>query len=288
MIYGTLNNGVRYPLVGLGTYNIPNDELPTVLRHALECGYRKIDTARYYKNEDVIGNTISDIGVSRDEVFITTKMDIESLYPSIELLGHKKKMPFRRQSLRSAFFQQLDRLRTNYVDMYMLHNVVPQYFDYWGCEVKKLYMEGYIKSIGVSSFSKRAFELYESELKELPMLNQIEVSPYNTNKELVSYCMDRGVQLEAFATFGTTKKNPVAAKELFENEVITSLSKKYKKTPSQIILRWVLGQGISVIPKARSLKHLNENIDVFDFELTEDEMWSIDKLNKNINYRYFS
>jgi diketogulonate reductase-like aldo/keto reductase len=287
MLYGTLNNGVQYPLVGLGTYKIPNDEIPTVLQTAFKCGYRKIDTARYYKNEEVIGKAISEIGVPRNELFITTKMDVESLYQSIEVLGHRRKLPIRKQSLRSALFQQLERLHTDYVDMYLLHAPIPRYYKYWGTAVKKLYDEGYVKSIGVCSFTIRDFELYKSKLNDLPMINQIEISPYNTNKEIISYCKERGVQLEAFATFGTTKKNPVASTELFGNEIIANLAKKYGKTPSQIILRWVIEQGISVVPKARSSKHLEENINVFDFELTTEEVESIDSLNQDNKWRYF-
>ena len=287
MLYATLNNGLQFPMVGLGTYKIPNDEMPSVLQRAFEFGYRKIDTARYYKNEEIIGNAISKIGISRNELFITTKMDVEFLYRTIKLLGRRKRLPIRRQSLRSALFQQLERLHTDYVDMYMLHAAIPKYYKYWGNEVKKLYKEGYVKSVGVCSFSIRDFELYEAELKDIPMVNQIEISPYNTNKEIISYCKERGVLLEAFATFGTTKKNPVAATDLLENEIINTISKKYGKTPSQVILRWVLEQGISVIPKARSAKHLYENINVFDFELSENEMQLIDSLDKDIRYRYF-
>ncbi len=287
MRYGTLKNGLQYPLVGLGTYNIPNEEMLSVLQKAFEFGYRKIDTARYYKNEEVIGQAIKEIGIPRDELFVTTKMDVESLFRSVELFGHKRKLPIRRQSLRSAFFQQLERLNTDYVDMYMLHAAIPKYYKYWGKEVKRLYNEGYVKSIGVCSFSIHDFELYEAELNDIPMINQIEISPYNTNKGVISYCKAKGVQLEAFATFGTTKRNPVAARDLLENEMIVDISKKYRKAPSQVILRWVLEQGASVVPKARSSKHLHENIDVFDFELSADEIQLIDTLDVNNKWRYF-
>ena len=287
MLYGTLINGVRYPMVGLGTYKIPNEEMSIVLQSAFKCGYRKIDTARYYKNEEVIGKAISEIGVPRNELFITTKMDVEFLYRTIELLGRRRRLPIRRQSLRSAFFQQLERLHTDYVDLYLLHAAIPKYYKYWGEEVKKLYNEGYVKSIGVCSFSIRDFELYESELKDLPMVNQIEISPYNTNKEIISFCKKRGVQVEAFATFGTTKKNPIAAADLLGNEIIRKISIEHGKTPSQVILRWVLDQGISVVPKAKSEKHLLENINVFDFELSVDEIQLIDTLNKDVYHRYF-
>ena len=287
MLYETLPNGVKVPLVGLGTYKIPNDKLYSVLLNAFKFGYRKIDTARYYNNEGIIGSAISIIGIPRKDLFITTKMDVESLYKDVCFMGHKRKIPLRRQSLRDAFFHQLERLHTNYVDMYMLHAAIPKYYKYWGTEVNKLYNEGYIKSIGVCSFTKHDFELYEAELNNLPMVNQIEISPYNTNKEIISYCKLKGVQLEAFATFGTTKKNPVAATELLENKIITDLSKKHGKTPSQVILRWVLEQGISVIPKATSIQHLYDNINVFDFELSNDEMQLIDTLNKDNKWRYF-
>lgn len=287
MLYGTLGNGVQIPLVGLGTYKIPNEEMRSVLQTAFECGYRKIDTARYYKNEEVIGEAISEIGIPRNDLFITTKMDVESLYQSVSFMGRRKKLPIRKQSLRNALFQQLERLHTNYVDMYLLHAAIPKYYKYWGKEVKKLYNEGYVKSIGVCHFSKSDFELYEAELKDLPMINQIEISPYNTNKEIISYCKRRGVRLEAYATFGTTKKNPVAATDLLENEIIAGIAKKYRKTSSQVILRWVIEQDISVVPKARSQKHLLENIDVFDFELSADEMQRIDTLNKDVYHRYF-
>lgn len=287
MIYGTLSNGVKMPLVGLGTYKIPIDEIPLVLDSALNLGYRKIDTARYYGNEDAIGRYLMLSGVPREEVFISTKMDVEFLYYSLNVKGRCKKLPIRRESLRNAFFRQLERLHTNYVDMYMLHAPIPKYYKYWGNEVGKLYKEGYIRSIGVCSFSKRDFELFEAELGFVPMMNQIEISPYNTNKEIITLCKEKTVQVEAFATFGTTKKNPEAAKDLLENEIILALSKKYNKSTSQVILRWVLEQGVSVIPKARSKEHLRENIDVLDFELSHEDMQQIDTLDKSIFHRYF-
>lgn len=287
MNYVTLRNGLKVPLVGLGTYKIPNEEIQTVLQKAFECGYRKIDTARYYKNEEVIGKAISEIGIPREELFITTKMDVEFLYKTISVLGHRRKLPIRKQSLRSALYEQLERLHTDYVDMYLLHAAIPKYYKYWGTEVKKLYKEGYIKSFGVCHFSRRDFELYEKELGQLPMVNQIEISPFNTNKEIVTFCKEKGVNLEAYATFGTTKQNPVASVDLLENELVVAISKKYGKTPSQVILRWVIQQGISVVPKARSEQHLQENINIFDFELTEEEVRIIESLNKGISHRYF-
>lgn len=287
MIYGTLANGIRMPLVGLGTYKIPIDKTPIVLESALGLGYRKIDTARYYGNEDAIGRYLALSGVPREELFISTKMDVEFLYYTMNVMGRRKRLPIRRESLRTAFFRQLERLHTNYVDMYMLHAAIPKYYKYWGNEVGKLYKEGYIKSIGVCSFSKRDFELFEAELGFVPMMNQIEISPYNTNKEIISYCKEKKVQVEAFATFGTTKKKPEAAKDLLENEIILDLSRKYNKSSSQVILRWALEQGISVIPKASSIEHLQENIDVLDFELSHEDMLQIDTLDKSIFHRYF-
>ena len=287
MIYSTLSNGVKMPLVGLGTYKMPIEKIPSILDDAMSFGYRKIDTARYYGNEDAIGRYLMLSGMPREELFISTKMDVEFLYYTLKMMGRRKRLPIRRESLRNAFFQQLERLHTNYVDMYMLHAPIPKYYKYWGEEVGKLYKEGYIKSFGVCSFSKRDFELYEAELGSLPMMNQIEISPFNTNKEIIAFCKERKVQVEAFATFGTTKKNPAAAKDLLDNEIILDLSEKYNKSASQVILRWVLEQGISVIPKASSKDHLRENIDVMDFELSHEDMLQIDTLDKSIFHRYF-
>ena len=287
MIYSTLSNGVRMPLVGLGTYKLPIDEIPLILDSAMNFGYRKIDTARYYGNEDAIGRHLMLSGIPRKDLFISTKMDVEFLYYSLNVKGRRRKLPIRKESLRHAFFRQLERLHTDYVDMYMLHAAIPKYYEYWGKEVGKLYKEGYIRSIGVCSFSKQDFALFETELGFVPMMNQIEISPYNTNKEIIAFCKEKKVQVEAFATFGTTKKNPVAAKDLLENEIILGLSRKYNKSSSQVILRWVLEQGISIIPKARSKDHLRENIDVFDFELSPEDMQQIDALDKSIYHRYF-
>ncbi len=287
MIYGTLANGIRMPLVGLGTYMIPIERIPTVLESALSFGYRKVDTARYYGNEDAIGRYLAHSGIPRKELFISTKMDVEFLYYTLNIMGRCKKLPVRRESLRKAFFRQLERLHTDYVDMYMLHAAIPKYYKYWGNEVGSLYQEGYIKSIGVCSFSKRDFELFEAELGFVPMMNQIEISPYNTNKEIISFCKEKKVQVEAYATFGTTKKNPEAAIDLLENEIILDLSRKYNKSASQVILRWVLDQGISIIPKANSKDHLRENIDVLDFGLSDEDLQRIDTLDKGIFHRYF-
>lgn len=275
------------PLLGLGTYRMAKDNFTRIIESAYQCGYRKIDTARYYQNESLIGDAIAELGIPRNELFITTKMDVEYLYWQCSTFGRKKRLPIRKESFRHAFFEQCERLKTNYVDLYLLHAPYIKYFKYFGSEAKKLYKEGYIKAFGVCLFSKREFEAYSEANDALPMVNQIEVSPFNTNKDILSFCKEHNIRVEAFATFGTTKKIPQASSELFENPIISDIAHKYGKHSSQIVLRWAIQQGVSVIPKSSNEKHQRENMDIFNFELSAEDMVRIDSLDEGIGNRYF-
>lgn len=287
MFFKRLSNGMQMPFVGLGTYQLPTGQMTRIIHLALEFGYRKFDTARYYRNEELLGEALFSAGIPRSELFITTKIDVECLYWSFLYHGKRKWAPIRKRSLREEFNRQLDRLKTDYVDLYLLHAPIMKYFTYWGQEISELYRGGLIKSFGVCSFEKDHFALLKSKTGITPMVNQIEFSPLNTNEEVVKYCQDSNICVEGFATLGTTKKNNVASKELLENESIVSIGRKYQKTPAQVILRWAIQNGVTVIPKATSENHLRQNIDLFDFELNEKEMFLIDGYDQHIMYRYF-
>ena len=277
MEYVTLNNGVKMPMVGLGTHTLPHDGIKNIIKNAYEVGYRKFDTAWLYENEEVIGASIHDLGISRNDVFITTKLHNKDLYP----LGYRKNIPMPHKSVKRAFFQACKRLKTDYIDLYLVHWPFPNYEYLWE-EVVKLYEKGFVRAIGVSSF----LEPHISRLSEIsgviPALNQYEINPFNTRRPLTSFCSERGIQVEAFATFGTTFRHDEASKDLLQEPALVDIAEKYNKTTSQVILRWAIQQGTTVVPRSKSKTHLLENLELFDFALDAEEMNIIYALNRDV------
>lgn len=277
MEFATLNNGVQMPMVGLGSHMIPNDQMSKVIAIAYEVGYRKIDTAWLYGNEEFIGNALKENGIPREEMFITSKLNVNNLY----WRGYHQRLPnIRIRSVRRAFEDSCKRLGTDYLDLYLLHWPSPGYEKQWE-EVTKLYEEGHIKAIGVSSFLPHHLERLFSLFSIIPAVNQFEINPRNTQIEDTLYNQNKGIMVEAYASFGTTKANENASTDIIGNEIIVGIAKNHKKTPSQVVLRWTVQRGISVIPRSKSRVHLAENLDIFDFVLNEEEMVAINDLNKN-------
>lgn len=281
MEYTTLNNGVTMPMVGLGTHKIPDDMLSDVIPLAFELGYRKFDTAWHYYNEEYIGNAIMRNQIPREELFLTSKLHIDNLY----LHRYHKSLSFLNipvRSVRAAFEASCKRLKTDYLDLYLIHWPFIGYQKMWE-ELLRLYEEGRIRAIGVSSFLPNHIHdlLTHTHSDVIPSVNQYEVNLFNSQLDETKYNQDLGIQVEAYASFGTTVANEKASADMLGNKTILSISENHKKTPSQIILRWTVQRGISVIPRSKSRIHLKENLDIFDFALSDEEMAAIAALNQN-------
>jgi 2,5-diketo-D-gluconate reductase A len=257
----TLNDGTQMPQLGFGVFQVPNEETAAAVSAAFEAGYRAIDTAAMYRNEEGVAKAIADSGIPRDELFITTKLNND---------GHGYDDAMR------AFEASRTRLGLDYVDLYLIHWPLPaqdRYVDTWRA-FEKLRSNGLARSIGVSNFQPAHLQRLLDETDVVPALNQIELHPYLTQEALRAFDAEHGIATEAWS--------PIAkGGELLSDPAITSLAEKYGKTPAQIVIRWHLQLGNVVIPKSVTPARIKENIDVFDFELADDDVTSISELNRD-------
>jgi len=277
MEYITLNNGAKMPMVGLGTHKLPNEQLNNIIPLAYELGYRKFDTAWLYENEQYIGNALKTNNIPREQIFLTSKLHNDNLY----LGGYHRRIPnLRVRSVRKAFENSCKKLGTDYLDLYLIHWPFDGFEKMWE-DVVKLYEDRRIRAIGVSSFLPKHLDDLLSKTSVIPAVNQFEINPRNSQTKEILYNQNKGIHVEAYASFGTTKANETASSDILGNESILAISESHGKTPSQIILRWTTQKGISVIPRSKSRNHLMENLNIFDFELSPEEMKSIDALNQN-------
>lgn len=254
----TLNNGVEMPYFGLGTYQADNDqEVVDAVKFALDHGYRHIDTAAVYKNEEGVGKAIKESAVAREEIFLTTKV-----WNSDQ--GYESTM--------KAFEASLERLATDYVDLYLVHWPVKQkYKDTWRA-LEELYKQNRIRAIGVSNFLQHHLEDLLQSAEIVPMVNQMEFHPYLVQQDLLNFCTDKGIQYEAWSPFLQGK--------LFELDITKDLEEKYSKSAAQIVLRWNLQKGVVTIPKSVHKNRITSNSEIFDFELNDDEVAYLDSLHK--------
>ncbi|BAI86910.2 hypothetical protein BSNT_09856 [Bacillus subtilis subsp. natto BEST195] len=254
-----LHNGVEMPWFGLGVFKVENgNEATESVKAAIKNGYRSIDTAAIYKNEEGVGIGIKESGVAREELFITSKVWNEEQ-------GYETTL--------AAFEKSLERLQLDYLDLYLIHwPGKDKYKDTWRA-LEKLYKDGKIRAIGVSNFQVHHLEelLKDAEIK--PMVNQVEFHPRLTQKELRDYCKAQGIQLEAWS--------PLMQGQLLDNEVLTQIAEKHNKSVAQVILRWDLQHEVVTIPKSIKEHRIIENADIFDFELSQEDMDKIDALNKD-------
>lgn len=259
MNYVTLENGVKMPQLGYGVYQVTKEECERCVLDALKVGYRLFDTAQSYFNEEEVGNAIVKSGVSREEIFLTSKVWIEHY-------GYEE--------CRKSVLESLRKLKTDYIDLMLLHQ---PFSDYYGAyrALEDLYDEGKIKAIGISNFYPDRMVDLASFTRIKPMINQIEIHPYHQQVFSKEWHDKYGVQLEAWAPFGEGRKN------MFELSELKEIGDKYGKTVAQVILRWHLQRGIVVIPKSTHLERMKENFNVFDFELAQEDMDAISKLDKN-------
>ena len=256
-----LNNDREMPLLGLGVYKLPDDvQAEAAVTSAISAGYRMIDTASVYKNEESVGRAIAKYGVPRKDLFITSK-----IWNNAQRLG----------DVQGAFSRSLDRLKVSYVDLYLIHWPVPGcYLSTWK-ELESILESGRALSIGVSNFDIRHLEELRKISGVIPAVNQIECHPLCYPAELIEYCKAFGIQVQAYA--------PLARGAYFDNDVMCVLGTKYARTPAQIGLRWAIQKGISVIPKSINPERIRSNGNIFDFNIEDEDMAIIDTLNEDLH-----
>ncbi|MFC4598343.1 aldo/keto reductase [Cohnella hongkongensis] len=254
-----LNNGVRMPWFGLGVFQAnEGEEVKKAVLTAIKAGYRSIDTAAAYDNEQGVGEAVRLSGVAREELFITTKLANPDQ-------GYDSAM--------RAFEASCRKLRMDYIDLYLIHwPVAGKYRESWRA-MEKLYEEGRIRAIGVSNFQIHHLRHLMEGSAVVPAVNQVELHPRLSQRELRQFCSEHGIRVEAWS--------PLMKGQLLDDQTLLRLAAKYGKTPSQIILRWDVQSGIVTIPKSVKEARIRENADIFDFELTDEDMTAIDNLNQN-------
>jgi len=258
MEYKILSNGVKMPYLGYGVYQVTKDECKRCVLDALNSGYRMIDTAQSYFNEEEVGNAIQKSGIARNELFITTKVWIEHY-------GY--------ESTKKSVLESMQKLKTDYLDLCLLHQPFADSYGAWHA-LEDLYEENKIRAIGISNFYPDRMVDFASFNKIKPMVNQVERHIYNQQKILSEYAKKYDIALEAWAPFGEGRGGT------FEDSVIADLAKKYNKTPAQIMLRWNIQCGVIVIPKSTHIERIKENFNVFDFTIENSDMDKISELDK--------
>lgn len=256
--YTTLNNGIQIPWLGFGVFKIPDGrEVEQAVKWAIEAGYRSIDTAAIYGNERGVGNAIRKSGVPRNEIFLTTKVWNEDM---------------RKKRTTDAFKESLERLETDYVDLYLIHWPVKGcYQDAWKA-LEDIYASGQTRAIGVSNFLVHHLEDLLAHSTIVPAVNQVEFHPYLVQPDLMKFCQKQHIQLESWS--------PLMRGKILTMAEITQLAEKYHKTPAQIVLRWDLQHGVVTIPKSVHKDRIIENARVFDFELSAADMMLLDQLDR--------
>ncbi|MEI0611927.1 aldo/keto reductase [Brachyspira pilosicoli] len=260
MKYVKLNNGLEMPILGFGVYQIQDyNECKKAVLNAIETGYRLIDTAASYKNEKAVGDAIKESGINRKELFITTKLWIQKN-------GY--------EDTKKAFNNSLEKLQLDYLDLYLIHQPFGDYYGEWRC-MEELYKNGKIKAIGVCNFfADRLVDLImHNEI--VPAVNQVEVNPFYQKNDYQTIMNEYNVQMQSWAPFAEGRNN------MFSNEILLSIAKKYNKSIAQVILNWLVKRNIVVIPKSVRKERMEENFNIFDFELDESDIKLISSLDKN-------
>ncbi|MBR0420926.1 MAG: aldo/keto reductase [Erysipelotrichaceae bacterium] len=254
-----LNNGLKCPLVGIGTFMLGPEDARNSVREALKMGYRLIDTANAYVNERAVGRGMKESGVAREEIFLSTK-----LWPS-------------EYENENAVDETLERLGTDYIDLLYIHQPAGNWLAGYR-QLEKAYKEGKVKAIGISNFEGEFIEKLQNEWEIVPQFMQVEAHPYFAQDELRKTLDKYGIRLMAWYPLGHGDRS------LINESIFSELAEKYKKSNAQIILRWHTQMGFTVIPGSRNVDHIRDNFDIFDFTLTEEEMGRIAELNKGKRY----
>ena len=253
MEYITLSNGVKMPQLGYGVYQVTQDECEQCVLDALKVGYRSIDTAQSYFNESEVGVAIEKSGVPREEIFLTSKVWLEH---------------FGYEECRKSVLESLEKLRTDYIDLMLLHQPYGDTYGAWRA-LEDLYEEGKLRAIGISNHYVDRMVEFANFVRIKPMVNQMEVHPFCQQKELKEWADKYDIRLEAWAPFGEGRNG------LFEDETLKAIGEKYGKTTAQVMLRWHLQRGVISIPKSVHKERMEENFNVFDFTLSDEDMKSI-------------
>lgn len=245
------------PVLGYGVYQVSKEECKQCVLDALKAGYRSIDTAQSYFNEEEVGEALKESGISREEIFLTTKV-------WLEFYGY--------EAAKASVMESMRKLQVEYLDLVILHQPFGDTYGAWRA-LEKLYEEGKIRAIGISNFYVDCVVEFSGFNRIKPMINQMEAHIFNQQKELKEYADKYGIQLEAWAPFGEGRKGT------FDNEIIKAIGDKYGKTNAQVMLRWHIQRGVVVIPKSTHYERMVENFNVFDFELSDEDMKAIEALD---------
>lgn len=252
-----LNNGLEMPWLGIGLYKVKaGQEVERVVKYALEVGYRSIDTASFYNNESGVGKAMSESGIPREDVFLITKVWNDDL---------------RERRTLAAFEESLERLGTDYVDLYLIHWPVKGFYEEAWLVMEEIYRSGLAKAIGVSNFLEHHLEDILRIGSVVPTLNQVEFHPYLVQPGLLNFCKRHNIQLQA--------RNPLMHGQIITDPTVHKLAEKYHKTPAQVVLRWDLQHGVGTIPKSVHPERIKENSEIFDFELSQSDMKVLDGLD---------
>jgi 2,5-diketo-D-gluconate reductase A len=249
-----LNNGVEMPILGFGVFQVTDPgECEQAVVDALQAGYRLLDTAAIYQNEEAVGRAIKRSGVPREEIFVTTKVWVQDA-------GYDK--------TKAAFVKSLERLQLEYLDLYLIHQPFGDVYGSWRA-MEELYREGKIRAIGVSNFHPDRLVDLIVHNEIIPAVNQIETHPFNQQTESQILMQDNQVQIQSWAPFAEGKN------DLFQNEILVSVATKHNKSVAQVVLRWLTQRGVVVIPKSVRKERIIENFNIFDFELSEEDLSAI-------------
>lgn len=252
-----LSNGVKIPSIGFGTYKSGNtQETAQIVNYALKTGYRMIDTASFYGNEEGIGQGIKQSGIDRKDIFLVSKLWNDDH-------GYENTI--------KAFNKSLEKLQVEYLDLYLIHWPNKLNAETWRA-FEYLYKRGKVKAIGVCNFKIGHLEELEKTAEIMPMVNQIELHPQSAKNEMLAYCKENNIQLVAWS--------PIMRGKIFSNKIVIALAEKYKKTIAEIVLRWHIQRGVIPIPKSSNEDRIKENLAIFDFEISGEDMDAINSLNE--------
>ena len=258
MQFVTLNNGVKMPVLGFGVYQIPPSDTERAVSEALEVGYRHIDTAAVYKNEEAVGKVIAASGIPRDDLFVTTKVWISDAGED---------------AARAAFERSSEKLGLDVVDLYLIHQPFGDVYGSWRA-LERLNEEGRVRAIGVSNFPNDRLADLIAFNRVVPAVNQVETHPFLQRFADQEFMAGEGVQIESWAPFAEGRNN------LFTNPTLSSIARAHDKSVAQVVLRWLIQRGVVVIPKSVRRDRMEENFDVFDFELADSDMAVVTTLEK--------
>lgn len=271
MEYFEFDNKVKIPMLGLGTFPLTGDVLETTIKNAVGLGYELIDTAVGYKNEENIGTMVRAGSINPDKVFITSKINQSTL------TGRRRYLYINRKTIKRAYKDSCKNLNIKKLNAYLIH------MPFNGCskhyiDMMRLFDEGMVDVIGVSNFDIRELKELHKKCGRWPMMNQTEISPFNTQTDLIQFCQENGILVQSYSPFG--RGNLV--QEILSNPTLISVADNHNKTVGQVVLRFIVQQGVAVVARSTNNDRLKSNIDIFDFTLSENEMALISQLNRNV------